>query len=176
MAARIGLPPPSAVTGLRFSLERGHGRTAVPVRSALVGAVLAVVVVVATLTFGSGLNTLDSHPALYGWNWNYAISTSGGRDFPPAGRLLDHDPDVAAWTGFNFASVQIDGQTVPELRRQTHAALIRPSCRDTRSDANNQVVLGAATLAALHKKVGDTVSSATAARRTPRSTSRRPTW
>ena len=39
-ASRLGLPV-SAVTGLRFSLESGHGRSAVPVRSALVGAVVA---------------------------------------------------------------------------------------------------------------------------------------
>ena len=33
-------------------------------------------IVVATLTFGSGLDTLVSHPALYGWNWSYAISSN----------------------------------------------------------------------------------------------------
>ena len=157
-AERTGLPAP-AVAGLRFSLESGHGRTAVPVRSVLAGAVLAVMVVVATVTFGSGLSTLNSHPALYGWNWNYAISeTTGGGHVPPiAGRLLDHDPDVAAWTGFNYGDAQIDGQTVPELDGPTHAALSPPILSGHPLDANNQVVLGAATLAALHKKVGDTV-------------------
>ena len=54
--------PAPAVAGLRFSLEAGHGRSAVPVRSVLVGAVLAVIVVVATLTFASGLNTLVIPP------------------------------------------------------------------------------------------------------------------
>ena len=157
-AERTGLPAP-AVAGLRFSLEPGHGRTSVPVRSVLAGAVLAVVVVVATVTFGSGLSTLNSHPALYGWNWNYALSeTTGGGDVPPmAGRLLDHDPDVAAWTGFKYGEAQIDGQTVPELDGQTHAALSPPILSGHALDANNQVVLGVATLAALHKKVGDSV-------------------
>ena len=68
--------PVSAVTGIRFALEPGQGRTAVPVRSALFGTALAVLIVVATLTFGSGLDTLVSHPALYGWNWSYAISSN----------------------------------------------------------------------------------------------------
>ncbi len=40
-----GLPPPAAV-GVRFAVESGRGRTAVPVRSALLGAVLAVALVV----------------------------------------------------------------------------------------------------------------------------------
>ena len=61
------------LVGVRFALEPGRGRTAVPVRSALLGAVLAVALVVATLTFGSGLQSLVSHPALYGWNWSYML-------------------------------------------------------------------------------------------------------
>ena len=31
-----------------------------------------------TLTFGTSLHTLVSHPALYGWNWNDEILTNGG--------------------------------------------------------------------------------------------------
>jgi MacB-like periplasmic core domain/FtsX-like permease family len=158
-AARSGLPP-SAVAGLRFALEPGHGRTSVPVRSALVGAVLAVVVVVTTLTFASGLNSLDSHPALYGWNWNYAINPEGGDGSvpPAAAQLLSRDPEVAAWTGYTFAGVQIDGQTVPVLLAQTHAELNPPILSGHALEATNEIVLGAATLAALHKKVGDTVT------------------
>jgi hypothetical protein len=156
-AARSGLPV-SAVAGLRFALERGHGRSAVPVRSAMVGAVLAVVVVVTTLTFASGLNTLESDPALYGWNWNYAIDSAGGSSIPPVSSgLLDHDPEVAAWTGYNFADVEVDDQAVPVLLAHTHAKLSPPILSGHPLNADNQVVLGAATLTALHKQVGDTV-------------------
>ena len=157
VAARSGLPEP-ALAGLRFSLERGRGRTAVPVRSALTGAVLAVAVVVATLTFGSSLATLDSHPALYGWNWSYAINSPATDDVPPVvGQLLSRDPDVAAWTGYTFGNIQFDGLTVPALLTQAHAELSPPILTGHAVDANNQVVLGSATLAALHKKVGETV-------------------
>jgi len=155
--ARAGLPEP-VLAGLRFSLERGRGRTAVPVRSALTGAVLAVTVVVATVTFGSSLGTLDSHPALYGWNWTYAINSPGTDDVPPVvGRLLDRDPNVAAWTGYTFANVQINRLTVPVLLTEAHARLTPPILSGHALDANGQIVLGAATIAALHKKVGDTV-------------------
>ena len=127
-------------------------------RSVILGAVLAVLVVVATVTFSSGLSTLNSHPALYGWNWNDAIATGAGGSVPPvATRLLDHDHDVAAWTGFNFGDVQIDGLTVPELDGDTHTALTLPLLSGHSINKTNQVVLGEATLAALHKKVGDTV-------------------
>jgi hypothetical protein len=157
-AARVGLPAP-AIAGLRFSLERGHGRTAVPVRSALVGAVLAVTVVAATLTFASGLHTLDSHPALYGWNWSYAIDSPGGNNIPPAaGVLLDHDRDVAAWTGFGFASVQIDGMTVPALLTARQGDVDPPLLSGHGIENKHQIVVGASTLAALHKKLGQTVT------------------
>jgi ABC-type antimicrobial peptide transport system permease subunit len=130
----------------------------VPVRSVLAGSVLAVTVVVATVTFASGLNTLVSHPALYGWNWNFAIEPEGGDHVPPmVGRLLDHDPNVAAWTGFGFADVQIDGQTVPALAEGTHAALSPPILSGHAIRAKNQIVVGAATLAALHTKIGQSV-------------------
>src|SRR5205814_8426233 len=95
-AAPSGLPG-SAVEGIRFAVDPGRGRTSVPVRSAIFGAALAMAVVVATVTFGASLDTLVSHPALYGWNWTYALS-AGNPTFVAEARaaaLLDHDPGVA---------------------------------------------------------------------------------
>ncbi len=80
MATSAGLSVSGSV-GLRFALKPSRGRTAVPARSVLSGAILAVVIVTATLTFNSGLGTLVSSPALYGWNWSYALSS--GNDVPP---------------------------------------------------------------------------------------------
>jgi hypothetical protein len=120
--------------------------------------VLAVVVVVATVTFASGLRTLASHPALYGWNWNFAVEPEGGDNVPSmVGHLLDHDRDVAAWTGFNYADALIDGQTVPTLDSSTPASISPPILSGHGIRAKNQIVLGAATLAALHKRIGQSV-------------------
>ena len=146
----------SAVAGVRFALEPGRGRTAVPVRSALFGTALAVLIVVATLTFGSGLDTLVSHPDLYGWNWSYAIS-SNYLVPPQSWTLLDKDPDVAALSGVSFANAQINGLTVPIILANAHASVTVPLLSGHALEANNQIVLGAATLAQLHKRVGDTV-------------------
>jgi hypothetical protein len=157
LAARAGLPAP-AVAGLRFSFERGHGRAAVPVRSALIGAAVAVLLVIATLTFASGLNTLVSHPALYGWNWSYAIDSPSGSDVPPkAVALLGHDARVAGFAGYNFADVEINGLTVPAILGRANASVGPPLLSGHEIEAKNQIVLGAATLAALGLKVGDTV-------------------
>ncbi|MGB9112374.1 MAG: FtsX-like permease family protein [Acidimicrobiales bacterium] len=155
LAANSGAPV-SAVAGLRFALEPGRGRTAVPVRSALFGTTLAVLIVAATLTFGSGLSTLVSHPALYGWNWDYALA-SNYLVPPQAASLVDKDPDVAASSDISFANAQIDGQTVPIILATTHAHVTPPMLSGHPLEANDQIVLGAATLVQLHKRVGETV-------------------
>ena len=102
-AASSGLPTPT-VTGIRFALEPGAGPTAVPARSAILGAMLAVGVAIATVTFGASLTTLVSHPGLYGWNWDYELLSGygGQQDLPQdqTATLLDHDRYVAAWTGW----------------------------------------------------------------------------
>ena len=82
-----------------------------PVRSAILGAMLAVTVVVTTITFGSSMNTLVSHPALYGWNWTYEIDGGGGLgDIPGQARqAARRRPAGAGWTGVYFSTLQIDG-------------------------------------------------------------------
>ena len=159
-AASAGLPV-SAVTGIRFALEPGAEADSVPVRSAILGAMLTVVVVIATVVFGASLNSLVSHPRLYGWNWNYAVLAGGGAgDIPgvQSAALLDHDTSVAAWSGYYFGSLQIDGETVPVIAGSPGAAVAPPILTGHGFDASGQIVLAPGTLAAIHKKVGDTVT------------------
>jgi hypothetical protein len=158
-AAARGMPAP-AVTGIRFALEPGSGRAAVPVRSAIVGAALAVVVLVGTITFGQSLNHLAAHPALYGWNWTYELSAGQGNGAIPqhqVTQLIDADHDVAAWTGVYFASLTIDGQPLPVIGTTPRAAVAPPILSGRGLEANDEIVLGNQTLAQLHKQVGDTV-------------------
>ena len=65
LASSSGLPV-AAVTGIRFALEPDAEASATPVRSAILGATLAMVVVIATFIFASSIDALVSHPALYG--------------------------------------------------------------------------------------------------------------
>ena len=160
-AVTVGLPP-SAVLGLRSALGSRSGRDAAPVRSALLGAVVAVTVIVTSLTFASSLNALVSQPPLYGWNWNYALLAgfSAAENLPAAetATLLDHDPDVAHWAGAYFESVTLDGQSGVPVLAMSPGAPVSPSMLSGHApDAPSQVVLGPATLASLHTHVGDTV-------------------
>ena len=160
-AANSGLPI-SAVAGVRFALEPGRGRNAAPVRSAMLGAVLAVTVLVTTVTFGASLNSLVSHPALYGWNWNYAMISSfaGSTDLPShqIATLLNRDRDVQTWSGVNFAPAKLDGQQVDVLTQKPGALVAPPLLSGHGLSAANEIILGSTTLSQIHKRVGDTVT------------------
>jgi hypothetical protein len=103
--ARAGFPVP-VVVGTRFALESGRGRTAVPVRPALIGAVAGVLGILAAFTFSRGVDDAVSHPERFGQTFQ-AVTFMGvnGQDFGPAGavlKALTAEPNV---TGFD------DGRT-----------------------------------------------------------------
>ena len=159
-AASAGMPAP-AVTGIRFALEPRAGRETVPIRSAIVGATLAVMAVVGTTVFGSSLRALVSHPALYGWNWDYMLSAgSGGGNIPQdqVTRLLDRDSSVAAWSGAYVATGTLDRLAVAALAESPGAAVQPPILSGHDLEDADQVVLGPVTLSQLHKHLGDTVT------------------
>jgi hypothetical protein len=159
-AATAGFPAP-AVVGLRLALEPGEGRTAVPVRAAMGGAVVAVVGLVAALVFGRSLDALVRHPDLYGWGWQATIVAGAGYsnvDRDKAHEVLDSDPDVAAWSGVYFGSLEIDGRNVPALGVEPGAALSPPVRSGHAVRGPDEIVLGATTLSDLHKRVGEFVS------------------
>jgi FtsX-like permease family len=159
LARGAGLPAP-AIAGIHFAFGPANGRGTVPARSAITGTVLAVVMVVATLTFGSSLSTLVSHPRLYGWNWSYALQGSQGPIAIPQQQLgsrLRADPDIAAWARISFVTADLDGQAVPVLFTSPRAALTPPILSGHQVENRNQIVLGPATLAQFHQHLGGTV-------------------
>jgi hypothetical protein len=125
------------------------------------GVTIALTVIVSTLTFGASLDSLVSHPALYGWNWSYELSSPyfGYYDIPQKAvdQLLAHDPYVAAWTGVYFGELQIDGFTEPVIGVGSSPAVGPPILSGREFTRANEIVLGAATLAQLHKRIGDSV-------------------
>ncbi|MEO7428168.1 MAG: FtsX-like permease family protein, partial [Acidimicrobiales bacterium] len=151
---------PSAVTGLRLAFEPGDATTGVPVRSVMVAGGVAVVTVVAALTFGASFRTLLASPDLYGWSWDEAIFDQAGYgnlDVAGAHDLLDRRPEIAGWSGAYFGADSLDGRNVPLLGMTADSEVAPPllSGRMIRSD--DEVVLGSATADDLGKQVGDDV-------------------
>jgi ABC-type antimicrobial peptide transport system permease subunit len=153
----LGLPLAPTI-GAHFAFESPRGRGEVPVRSIVVGAVLAVTLMTTTLTFSSGLHTLISRPALYGWNWNYMLNPSNNVPLF-ALRELNHDSDVAQWSGANYDVISIDGQTVPMLMSNPNAKVTPPVLSGHGLRSNHEIVLGNQTMSLLHKKIGETVEA-----------------
>ena len=125
-AAAANFPVP-LVVGARFALEPGRGRSTVPVRSALLGAVVGVLGVLAAFTFSAGVSDAASHPVRFGQTWHLTTFLGyNGQDFGPAARVLRAvaaDRDV---TGVNDArigggqsgQVSIESFTLPASGRQ----------------------------------------------------------
>jgi hypothetical protein len=150
----------SAVTGVRFAVDPGD-RDPVPVRSAMLGATLAVVVVLSTVVFSTSLNNLVTHPSLYGWNWDYALLSgfAGDEDLPAhqSASLLARDQNVTAASGIYFAKAKIDGMFFPIIGASPRAAVAPPLLSGHGLQGPNQIVLGGETMALVGKRVGDTV-------------------
>lgn len=160
-AARAGLPP-SAVTGIRMALERGQGRTAVPVRSALVGTVLAIASVTAAATFSASLDRLARTPALYGWTWDVAAGIGWFEfDTKQVMTSLSADRQVAAFAGVAFGEVRIEGRQVAVVGIDPLRGEVFPTLLEGRPPAGqDEIVLGTKLLQRLHHRVGDTVTVA----------------
>ena len=76
-AARAGMSP-ALVVGARLAVEPGRGRRAVPVRSALIGAIAGVLGVVACFTFRAGIDDALAQPERSGIVWDSSIVSLGG--------------------------------------------------------------------------------------------------
>lgn len=90
-----------------MALERGRGRTSVPVRTTIGGAVVGLGAMVASLIFGASLSHLLASPPLYGVTWDTEIwNNNGPTAIGAAGPVVRADPDVAAaafiQTGIDF--------------------------------------------------------------------------
>ena len=70
-----GLRPVSGAVGVRLALQRGAGRTALPVSSTLAGAALGIAALTAALVFAASLTYLAATPRLYGTTWNASVSS-----------------------------------------------------------------------------------------------------
>ena len=152
--------PPSALIGIRNALERGRGRTAVPVSSAVVGAVLAVAVLCGTAVFGASLTHLTSTPAQYGQAFDASFSVNSTGSVAENNRLLDdlERPGIAAITAGVSGEVSINGHVVDAVAGQSMRGPLLITIVDGRLPAaSNEVVLGAKTMRQVGARVGSTV-------------------
>ncbi len=155
---RLGSVPGSI--GVRMAFEPGHGRTAVPVRSALAGTIVAVTSVVAALVFGASLIHLVSTPRLYGQRWQQELDLGfGGVPGPLLSGILARQPGLTSYAIGNYGDITVQGTIVPAIgvapvRGRDFLSLLagRPPAR------RDEIALGAQTLRTLHRRIGQRIA------------------
>jgi ABC-type lipoprotein release transport system permease subunit len=156
-AARAGWSP-AAVLGIIFALEPGRGRSAVPVRPALVGAVVGMAGVAAALTFGSSLDRLVTTPAAYGWNWSISPDLFEGDEATLAALPELRDVGLIQFRQTSIEGQLIDGLAVVPVKGDPSLTVIEGHMPTN----PGEVALGPKTLDRLDKRIGDRVSVQTA--------------
>jgi FtsX-like permease family protein len=161
-AAGAGLPVP-AVIGARFALEPGRGRSAVPVRPALVGAIAGVLGVLAAFTFSAGVSDATANPARFGQTWQLGTFLGlNGRDAGPASRVLRAvaaDRDVigvedARIAGAQSGQVSIESFTYAPVAGKRLPIVVADGRMPTLPD---EIALAPTTARDLHATTGSTV-------------------
>jgi ABC-type lipoprotein release transport system permease subunit len=159
--ASAGLPP-TTVTGARLALERGRGRTAVPVRAAIAGAAAAVCLLAAAGVFAASLTRLVSTPAAYGWTWDVSVGNFASRqEARRAARILDAATAVDGYAGVGAGELLVDGEAVEVMAVERGRGTVPLGVLDGREPVRpDEIALGAATMRTLGKHLGDSVTVA----------------
>ncbi|HVE19682.1 MAG TPA: FtsX-like permease family protein, partial [Ilumatobacteraceae bacterium] len=163
--------PPSATIGAQLALRPGRGGTAVPIRSALAEMAIAVAVVAAAFTFGTNLARLVTTPKLYGQTWQASVDVEF--DFLSRARVEDVLRSQQTLSGWSFGThdeATIESIAVPAVVLTAgNGPTLYPTLLEGRPPAtSNEIVVGTKTLAAIKRRIGQTVTLTTQSHTTPR--------
>ena len=147
--------PPTAVIGVRNALERRSGGSAVPLGSALLGVVLAVIALCATGVFGASLTHLTATPRLYGDPEQLSFQ-------PPNAALLtnlEHDPAVSAVTlGLGAGELTLNGKIVGSIvGNSVKGPALFSTVAGTPLVGDDQIGLGVSTMHLVGARIGSVV-------------------
>jgi len=159
-ASDLGLPR-SAVIGISMATQPGRGRTAVPIRTAILGTTFGVVTVVAALTFSASINQLTRSPGLFGWNWD--VIAFGASDRPSLQDIdrnknrLAADRDIEAFTAGTADTIVIRGNEFLALGMDPNPSVHPAIIEGQPPFGSNEIALGTDIMHALHVSIGDTI-------------------
>ena len=153
--------PVTGGLGVRMAFEPGHGPTAVPVRSALIGTTVAIASVLAALVFGTSLVGLVATPRQYGQNWAQMQDLGfGGVTGPQGAKVMAADPAATAYAAGNYGQLSVGAARtivpavgIDPVRGRDFLTLLAG-----RAPAGlGEIVLGAQTMRAVHARLGQAV-------------------
>jgi ABC-type lipoprotein release transport system permease subunit len=153
----------TATVGIRLALQRGAGRTALPVRSTIAAAVVGVAALTGALVFSASLGHLLASPALYGVTWQAGVDNLQNGTLNAAARGVGRDPQVAAWSADLVGTpLVIHGEQVTSLaavggRDADSLQAVLIAGRLPRGA--HEIVLGERTMAALGARIGSVLTA-----------------
>jgi ABC-type lipoprotein release transport system permease subunit len=165
-AARIGMRTP-VVLGARFALEPGRGRTAVPVRPALIGAVIGVTGILGAFTFSHGVSDAAARPERFGQTFQVGafVGFNNQNFLPSQGPLLSALAKNPAVTGIDDARIAVatgpggrGSVSLYEYAPVSGKAVPTVLLSGRMPESADEVVLAPVSLAALHAHVGGRVT------------------
>ncbi|HEY6501591.1 MAG TPA: ABC transporter permease, partial [Streptosporangiaceae bacterium] len=164
-ASSAGLPV-AVVIGSRFALEPGRGRSSVPVRPALIGAVVGVLGVLAAFTFAAGVTDAATHPERYGQTWQlgafFGFNGQDGGHTARALRAVAADPDVTGVDDARIAGAQsgqfsVESYTYAPVAGKAVPTIMVSGRMPARRD---EIVLAPISARQLHAKTGSVIKLA----------------
>jgi hypothetical protein len=158
------VPSPAVGVGVRMALEPGRGRTAVPVRSTILGTTLAIAALVAAMTFWSSLQHLVATPGLSGFTWDLFVNPPTDPQGNPLGdgaarieQVLRSDHNVEAFERGSVVSVRIDGRAVGTVVTSGTGTIGPAMVAGRAPAASDEIALGAGVMRASGVGIGQTV-------------------
>jgi hypothetical protein len=150
---------PALMIGARLASEPGRGRRAVPVRSALVGAIAGVIGVVGCLTFRAGIQDAVHDPERSGVVWDYVLAA--GESVVPRStqQAVVNGKDVAAAIEARWErAVAIDGHPTPTFGvRTVKGSLPLVVLHGRAPDGPDEIAFAPTTMKSLGVSLGDRV-------------------
>ena len=153
--------PVPAAMGIRLALHRGAGRTAVPVPSTITAAAVGVIGLSAAMVFTASLGHLLATPRLYGVSWDALVMNLQNSSMKPVADSIARDPQVSQWSGtYVDVPLQIRGVQVGAITTGPgpDGSLAAVPLQGNPPRQPGDIVLGQRTLAAIHARIGETVS------------------
>jgi ABC-type lipoprotein release transport system permease subunit len=166
--------PASAVIGLRHALTRTPGTRALPVATALTGAVAAVTALCATAVFGASLTHLTRSPELYGAPFQGYVFSSGPGAAPAAMlAALNQDPAISRVTAATDTAMAVNGVSVRAITtRALRGPTLLSAVQGRLPGDAGEIALGVSTLHRTGARIGSwvavTVTDPDGTRRTAR--------
>ncbi len=154
--------PPAATVGALFTLAPGMGRRALPVRTALVGALLAVIGVAGCIVFTASMQRLVTTPARFGLEWDLKMELANLSKQATLAELT-LDPRLSDVAVLDTADVTVEANSVHASSLESRKGTIEPVMIQGRPPTGpSEIALGPKLLASLGKRVGDRVRVETA--------------